>query len=135
MGIDMAMWDFQVPVIAIFTKYDQFRRDIKMKLQDEGRDPEMDLDAEVEKRFKQHYLAGLKGSPRFIRLESEDHGAVNDDTCCIDIHPIEMQKHGQRCADLIEMTAKALSVGAVAIMLVAVQRDNLELSIKQAIIW
>jgi len=49
------------------------------------------------------------------------------------IHPAEMQKHGQRCAGLIEMTANALSDGAVALMLVAVQRDNLELSIKQAV--
>ena len=53
--------------------------------------------------------------------------------CCINICPAEMQKHGQRCDDLIEMTANALSDGAVALMLVAVQRDNLELSIKQAI--
>jgi hypothetical protein len=46
------MWDCQVPVIAVFTKYDQFKRDTKMKLQDEGRDPEiMDLDAEVENVF------------------------------------------------------------------------------------
>ena len=56
-------------------------------------------------------------------------------TYCIDIHPIEMQKHGQRCAGLIEMTADALSGGVVALMLLAVQRDNLELSIKQAIKW
>ena len=46
-----------------------------------------------------------------------------------------MQKHGQRCAGLIEMTANALSDDAVALMLVAVQRDNLELSIKQAVEW
>ena len=44
-----------------------------------------------------------------------------------------MQKHGQGCAGLIEMTADALSGAVVAVMLVAVQRDNLELSIKQAI--
>ena len=44
-----------------------------------------------------------------------------------------MHKHGQRCAGLIEMTADALSDSAVALMLVAVQRDNLELSIKAAI--
>jgi hypothetical protein len=56
-------------------------------------------------------------------------------TCRVDIHPIEMQKHGQRCAGLIEMTANALSHSVVALMLVAVQRDNLELSIKQAIKW
>ena len=33
------------------------------------------------------------------------------------------------------MTANALSDDAVTLMLVAVQRDNLELSIKQAIRW
>jgi hypothetical protein len=58
-------------VIAVFTKFDQFKRDIKMKLEDDGRDPETDLDAEVEGVFKRHYLAGLTGSPPFIRLESE----------------------------------------------------------------
>ena len=44
-----------------------------------------------------------------------------------------MQKHGQRCRGLIKMTANALSGRVVALMLMAVQRDNLELSIKQAI--
>ena len=73
------MWNFQVPVIAVFTKYDQFKRNIKMKLQDEGRDPETNLDAEVENIFKQHYLASLTGpqTPPVIRLESEDHGVAN----------------------------------------------------------
>ena len=54
-------------------------------------------------------------------------------TCCTDIHPIEMQKHGERCTGLIEMTANALSDDVVALMLVAIQRGNLELSMKQAI--
>ena len=45
-----------------------------------------------------------------------------------------MHKHDQRCTDLIELTANALSGDVVAVMLLAVQRDNLELSIKQAII-
>jgi hypothetical protein len=68
---------FQVAVIAVFTKYDQFKRDIRMKLEDEGRGRKMDLDAEVENRFNRHYLAGLNGSPPFIRLESEDYDVVN----------------------------------------------------------
>ena len=46
-----------------------------------------------------------------------------------------MHVHGQQCTDLIEMTASALSGRTVALMLVAVQRDNLELSVKQAIRW
>jgi len=75
--IDTMMWDFQVPVIAVFTKYDQFKRDVKMRLEDEGRDPEMDLDAEVDNIFNQHYLANLNGPPPFICLESEDHDRIN----------------------------------------------------------
>ena len=71
------MWDFPVPVIAVFTKYDQFKLNIKMKLEDEGRDSERDFDAEEENIFKQHYLASLNRHPPFIRLESEDHGAVS----------------------------------------------------------
>jgi len=110
--------DKQVPVIAVFTKFDQFKRDIKMKLEDDGRDPETDLDAEVEGVFQRHYLAGLAGSPPFIRLE-------------------RMHKPGRRVADLIELTANVLSSGVVALMLMAVQKpeDSLELSIKQAIKW
>ena len=63
---------FQVPVIAVFTKFDQFKRDTKMKLEDDGRDAGTDLDAEVERVFERHYLAGLAGPPPFIRLESEN---------------------------------------------------------------
>jgi len=51
----------------------------------------------------------------------------------INICPAGMQKCGQQCPDLIEMTTNALSDGVIDLMLVAVQRDNLELSIKQAI--
>ena len=71
------MWDFPVPVIAVFTKHDQFKRNIKMKLEDEDRDLGIHLDAEAENIFNQHYLASLNGPPPFIRLESEDHGAIN----------------------------------------------------------
>ena len=55
--------------------------------------------------------------------------------CCINICPAEMHKGEQRCTDLIDTTANALSGDAVALMLMAVQRDNMELSIKQAIRW
>ena len=46
-----------------------------------------------------------------------------------------MHKHAQRCTELIEKTADALSGGTVAIMLLSVQKDNLELNIRQAVIW
>jgi hypothetical protein len=62
----------KVPVIAVFTKYDQFKREAKMKLEDQLCDPGTNIDDEVENIFKQHYLAALRGPPPFIRLESED---------------------------------------------------------------
>ena len=71
------MWDFQVPVIAVFTKFDQFRRNIRMKLQDERCDPGMDLNTEVENVFNRYYLANLNGPPPFIRLESGGHDVVS----------------------------------------------------------
>jgi hypothetical protein len=46
-----------------------------------------------------------------------------------------MHKHDQRCTDLIEVTVNALSGSAVTLMLIAVQRDNLELSVKKAVEW
>ena len=48
-----------------------------MKLEDECRGRKMDLNAEVEKRFNRHYLAGLNGSPPFICLESEVYDVIN----------------------------------------------------------
>jgi len=62
-------------VIALFTKYDQFKRDIKIKLEDEHYHQELDIGAEVERVFEQHYLAKLtssSGPPPFILLESEN---------------------------------------------------------------
>jgi hypothetical protein len=62
---------FQVPVIAVFTKYDQLRRNVKMRLKEEGRDPETHFDTEVENVFDRYYLAGLGGPPPFVRLEGD----------------------------------------------------------------
>jgi hypothetical protein len=65
-------------VIAVFTKFDQFRRDIMMKLEDQHRDPAL-LNDEMEWIFSKQFLANLKGPPPFVRLESEDF--VNQPTC------------------------------------------------------
>jgi hypothetical protein len=67
-------------VIAVFTKYDQFKRDMKMKLEDQHRDSAL-LDDEMESIFMKHYLANLEGSTPFVRLESED--VVNQTTWII----------------------------------------------------
>jgi hypothetical protein len=52
-----------------------------------------------------------------------------------DLCRVGMHKHGQRCTDLLEVTANALSGGAVALILLTIQKDSLELNIKEAIKW
>jgi hypothetical protein len=44
-----------------------------------------------------------------------------------------MHKHDQRCTELLEKTVNQLSGSVVALMLLAVQKDNLELNIKEAV--
>ena len=62
----------QVPVIMVFTKFDQFKREVKFKLEDQRRDPALlELDDEMERIFYEHYLANLRGSPPFVRLKCE----------------------------------------------------------------
>jgi hypothetical protein len=60
---------FPVPVIAVFTKYDQFLRNVTMHLEDYG-NPDDDISDAVESQFKEHYLAHLGDGARFVRLES-----------------------------------------------------------------
>ena len=48
-----------------------------MKLEDEGRDQEVDLNVEVEDIFNRHYLASLNGPPPFICLESMHHDIIH----------------------------------------------------------
>jgi hypothetical protein len=64
-------------MIAVFTKYDQFKRDVIIKLEDHGRDPG-DLNDEMKRIFDKHYWANL-GDPPFVHLEGK--GIVNQLTC------------------------------------------------------
>ena len=122
---------FEVPAIAVFTKFDQFKRDIKIKLEDQGHDV-TNLNEEVERIFGEHYQAGLRGSRLFVCLESEDFSLCTE-VYCANLCPAGMHITGERCNALIEMTASALSGEAVALMLVAAQKSGLELSINQAV--
>ena len=65
---------WKVPVIAVFTKYDQFKRDIRIKLaarsQGNARPTKKDATDEAEKIFQEQYWNVIKGgSPRHVRLE------------------------------------------------------------------
>lgn len=58
-----------MPVIAVFTKFDQFKRNIRMEL---GANRETDINPDVEAAFDQRYLDEFTKHPSFVRLESED---------------------------------------------------------------
>ncbi|KAF8960039.1 hypothetical protein BDZ97DRAFT_1357343 [Flammula alnicola] len=105
--------DRNVPVIAVFTKYDQFKLNVEMELEDHG-DPDGLGTAAPERRFLEHYLCHLGDGARFVQLE-------------------RMHKLDGSCKNLIEETAGALNEDVLALMLVAVQTMNIELSVKLAV--
>ncbi|KAI9447334.1 hypothetical protein BJY52DRAFT_1206550 [Lactarius psammicola] len=105
--------DQNVPVIAVFTKYDQFLRNVQIHLEDYG-NPDDNISDVAEKQFQEHYLHPLGDDVRFVRLE-------------------KMHRQNMRCDELIEKTAAALNDDIVALMLLAVQRDNLKVSVKIAL--
>jgi hypothetical protein len=66
--------NFQVPVIAVFTKRDQFRREIRMKLEDQhgGEVDQALIDRAMEETLNKYYLTVLGEARPFVCLESED---------------------------------------------------------------
>jgi hypothetical protein len=78
-------------VIAVFTKRDQFRREVMMKLEDK-RGSEVDqalIDGEMKEIFNKFYLANLGEAPRFVCLESED---FTNQLACIPLYLFFLQK-------------------------------------------
>ena len=64
-------WSMTVPIIAVFTKYEQLKFNVEMKLQDEGEgaQPEV-IEERAEEVFQAEYLGMIAGQPRYITLES-----------------------------------------------------------------
>ncbi|KAH8997024.1 hypothetical protein EDB86DRAFT_3076958 [Lactarius hatsudake] len=105
--------DRNVPVIAVFTKYDQFRRNVQINVEDFGNPDDNVLDVE-NRLFQEHYLRPLGDDVVFVRLE-------------------KMHRENMRCDELIERTAAALNDDIVGLMLLVVQKGNLKLSVKTAL--
>jgi len=106
--------DQNVPVIAVFTKYDQFLRNVKMDVSDDPAEyPDRSVSEVAEELFQEHYLRPLGDAVEYVRLE-------------------KMHVKGSQCGELIEKTAAALNEDAVVLMLLDVQKGNVELSVKMA---
>jgi hypothetical protein len=55
----------------VFTKYDQFRRNVEMDVFDYPDEyPDSDVSQVAEKRFQEHYLRPLGNDVGYVRLES-----------------------------------------------------------------
>src|ERR1700761_7592189 len=95
--------------------------------------PDSKVSEVVEEQFREHYLRPLGNEVRFVRLESgfgvTCRGYKLTPQCCL----TEMHRQNGHCDDLIQKTAAALDDDAVALMLLAVQNGNLELSVKVAL--
>ena len=66
------MHHFEVPVVVLFTKYDQFWRNVEMHLADYPNEfPESNVSDVVDQIFEEHYLHPLGDEVRFVRLASE----------------------------------------------------------------
>ncbi|KAH9043025.1 GTP-binding protein [Lactarius hengduanensis] len=117
-GLDLRFFndicpDKNVPVIAVFTKYDQFRLNVGIDMEDYG-NPNDKVSEVAEKLFQEHYLNPLGDPVGFVRLE-------------------QMHRQNRRCDDLIEKTAAALNEDTVSLMILAVQKGNLKLSVEAAL--
>jgi len=99
---------------AVFTKYDQFFCNVKMDvLDDPDKYPDRSVSEVAEERFYKHYLLPLGENVGYVQLE-------------------KMHKTGGHCIELIEKTAIALNQDAITLMLLSLQKDNVELSVKTA---
>ena len=126
------MQHFQVPVIAVFTKYDQFKFNVEMDVFDDpDKYPDSDASQVAEKLFEEHYLRPLGDGVKYVRLESVLR--VNIPRTHTDGSAAEMDVKDSRCDNLVEETAAALNENTVALMLLVVQKNDLNLSVKTAL--
>ena len=114
----------------MFTKYDQFLRNVKMDVSDLY--PDKNVSEVAKERFEEHYLHPLDDDVVYVQLESKWHIICQGHMLIV---LEEMHINGSQCGDLIEKTFAAPNDDAVMLMLVAVQRNNVEFSVKLAWRW
>ena len=112
----------------MFTKYDQFLRNVGMHLVDFPSDyPGCSVSEVAKRQFEEHYLHPLGDNIRYVQLESGFRVKCQGYKLTPQCFSTEMHRQNGHCDDLIVKTAAALNEDAVALMLLAVQNGNLEL--------
>ena len=95
--------------------------------------PDSSVSEAAKRQFEEHYLHPLGDEVRYVQLESGFRVKFRSYKLTLHWYSLEMHKQNAHCNDLIEKTAEALNEDAVALMLLAVQNSNLELSVKVAL--
>ena len=116
----------------MFTKYDQFKFNVEMDVFDDpDKYPGSDASQVAEKLFQEHYQRPLGDDAKYVRLESvfKSHKPRSH----TDASAAEMHMKDSCCENLVEETAVALNEDTVALMVLAVQKNNLNLSVKTAL--
>ena len=63
---------FEVPIIVVFTKYDQFLRNVRMDVLDNpDLYPNRSASEVAKEQFQQHYVHPLGDDVKYVQLESE----------------------------------------------------------------
>jgi hypothetical protein len=65
------MQHFQVPVIAVFTKYDQFLFNVEMDVSDDPKYLNRSVSEVAKEQFEKHYLHPLGDDVGYVQLQSE----------------------------------------------------------------
>ena len=74
----------EVAVVVVFTKHDQFLRNVEMHLLDHPNEyPDNNVSVVAEKQFQEHYLHPLGDDVRFVRLESGFRVRVQCQVCML----------------------------------------------------
>ena len=115
----------------VFTKHDQFLLNVAMHVADyPNLYPDSNVAEVAEKQFQERYLLPLGSDAISVRLESGFRVKCQE---CMLMLLVEMHMQNSRCDNLIKATSAALSDDIVTLMLLAVQRDNLQLSVNMAL--
>jgi hypothetical protein len=68
---------------VVFTKYDQFLRNVEMQMLDYPDDPDDNVSDVSERIFQEHYLRPLGNGVPYVRLESGSRGKCQDFTLTV----------------------------------------------------
>jgi hypothetical protein len=126
---------FEVPVIAIFTKFDglvtnafiELRKTLNLK---EAKKKMLEMATEMlSTDFIEPLKVAASGPIAYVRLEGKPSGYNSLHLLLAVVH-IDMREKASDCKELINETANALNDDVLKLLFVSVQQNNIDTSIR-----